>query len=464
MSTQTPFLPVENPTLPFWLTDRSALDEHRSTPDLPDESDIVIIGGGYAGVSLAYHLLTSPSYGKTRPSITILEARTICSGATGRNGGHLRPDIYGLIPLNIQRHGLEGATELAEFELSHVKAIKDVIEKEQIDCDLIMTRNMNVYLDEDRGNRVRKVIEDLKARGCQFLDDISFLPERNIESTSGVKGAKVAFSYTSGTIWPYKFILGLLSKVLEYGCDKVNIQTNTPVDSVTNYEPDSHLVHTPRGTIKAKKVVYTTNAYTFGLLPEYERAIYPARGLAVHIDVPEGQTPPHLSYSYALRPHPQEGVDYFVVRPDGSIIVGGAHQTHKHPDPENNEQWFRNIDDSTLIESTKNYFDGYMQKYFRGWENSGAYVKEIWTGIMGYSFDSAPHVGEIPSRPGQYICAGFTGHGMPVIYLSSKGVADIILEGKKFEEVHVPRGFKATAERLEAAANDTLGGDIFRKF
>lgn len=44
MAAGKPFLPVENPTLPFWLTERSPLDAHRSTPDLPDESDIVIIG------------------------------------------------------------------------------------------------------------------------------------------------------------------------------------------------------------------------------------------------------------------------------------------------------------------------------------------------------------------------------------------------------------------------------------
>lgn len=47
-----------------------------------------------------------------------------------------------------------------------------------------MARNMNVYLDTERGNRVKKVIEDLKSQGCQFLDDIVFLPEEDIESVS----------------------------------------------------------------------------------------------------------------------------------------------------------------------------------------------------------------------------------------------------------------------------------------
>lgn len=86
--------------------------------------------------------------------------------------------------LVIKRHGLDAARELALFEVSHIKAIKDVIEREQIDCDLVMTRNMNIWQDADRGNRVRKIIEDLKAQGLEILDDIVFLPEDDIESVS----------------------------------------------------------------------------------------------------------------------------------------------------------------------------------------------------------------------------------------------------------------------------------------
>lgn len=181
-----------------------------------------------------------------------------------------------------------------------------------------------------------------------------------------------------------------MRKVLEYGGDKVNIQTTTPVTSVVSDSGSLlHTITTSRGTIQAKKVVYTTNAYTPGILPEYAPAIIPARGIVSHIDVPDERKPaPHLAYTYALRPHASTGVDYMIVRPDGSIVIGGAHQIHSHPNgkPEDNSEWYGNIDDGTLIESTKTYFDGYMQRYFRGWEDSGAYVKELWTGGMFFVF------------------------------------------------------------------------------
>jgi len=66
----------------FWHSQLHDLDGFRSTADLPTVSDIVIIGSGYAGVATAYHLLEAGS----TASITLLEARGVCSGATGRNG------------------------------------------------------------------------------------------------------------------------------------------------------------------------------------------------------------------------------------------------------------------------------------------------------------------------------------------------------------------------------------------
>jgi hypothetical protein len=75
--------PVANATLPYWRTQLHEIDSHRSTAELPVESDVVIIGSGIAGVSTAYYLVDG---NPTPPSIVLLEAREVCSGATGRNG------------------------------------------------------------------------------------------------------------------------------------------------------------------------------------------------------------------------------------------------------------------------------------------------------------------------------------------------------------------------------------------
>jgi hypothetical protein len=80
---------------------------------------------------------------------------------------------------------------------------------------------------------------------------------------------------------------------------------------------------------------------------------------------------------------------------------------------------------------------------------------------MGYSSDSLPHIGHIPGRPGQLIIAGFNGHGMPVIWLAARGIAEMIKTGKSFEEISLPRLIKTSSSRIEKAKNGPDGGDIF---
>jgi glycerol-3-phosphate dehydrogenase len=75
--------PVENATVPYWRSELHEIDSYRSTEELPEECDVVIIGAGLSGVSTAYWLLDD---NPKPPSILLLEARQICSGATGRNG------------------------------------------------------------------------------------------------------------------------------------------------------------------------------------------------------------------------------------------------------------------------------------------------------------------------------------------------------------------------------------------
>lgn len=75
---------------------------------------------------------------------------------------------------------------------------------------------------------------------------------------------------------------------------------------------------------------------------------------------------------------------------------------------------------------------------------------------MGYSADSLPHVGSIPGKPGQFIAAGFHGHGMPVAFLSGKAVADMVQSSVPFEETGLPRLYKTSLARQDPVYDDIL--------
>ena len=168
------YLPVKNPTQSFWHRDLDALSEHRSTEALPKHSDVVIIGAGYAGIATAYHLVKDRRPEDPELSITILEARSACSGATGRNGGHVRPDLYGHIPDYIEKYGLDAAVELAEFEIAHVWAIKELIEKENIDCDFTLTRSMDVFCNPDAAANAKESYDKMASHRLSYMKDVFF--------------------------------------------------------------------------------------------------------------------------------------------------------------------------------------------------------------------------------------------------------------------------------------------------
>lgn len=209
-------------------------------------------------------------------------------------------------------------------------------------------------------------------------------------------------------------MMHLLQRAVSNG---LNLHTGTHIQSIAPRGKEWSAAST-RGTITAKKVIFATNGYTAGPLPEYKSKIVPAKGICCSIITPSGSKPPQLKETYVLRLGNGSG-DYLISRDDGRIIVGGGRSSFFSDYP----TWYDNIDDYTLIKPAANYFDTYMQTNFVGWEDSGAEVEHIWTGIMGYNSDKLPSVGKVPGKEGCFIAAGFEGHGMPVIWLVMKGIA-----------------------------------------
>lgn len=69
---------------------------------------------------------------------------------------------------------------------------------------------------------------------------------------------------------------------------------------------------------------------------------------------------------------------------------------------------------------------------------------------MGYSNDGFPYVGPVPGRPGQYLCGGFSGHGMPQIFFSAKAVAHMIVTGET-DDVDLPVPYRISRARWSQA-------------
>ena len=101
-----------------------------------------------------------------------------------------------------------------------------------------------------------------------------------------------------------------------------------------------------------------------------------------------------------------------MVRPSPALIpglsdrkIGGGRRLGTH-----GEQPV--LDDSTIHPTISKYLTHACAGYFgeKNWGEEGETLME-WTGIMGYTQDQQPIVGEAPGQEGLWICAGFNGHG-----------------------------------------------------
>lgn len=300
--------------------------------------------------------------------------------------------MYNFVGTVAEKYGIDAAIELAAFETEQLAAVEELVERENIACDLQVSQAHDVQLDEKHDIKLKRAYDALIAAGSaptktavhtsgEEAERVSCISHccwcrAHTFQVSGVKGAKGCFSYRAGRLWPYKLIVGLLKTVIARGA---NLQANTPVDSMSE-SPDAEgrwTVNTARGSIKAKHIVLSSNAYTGAIAPEYEGKIVPVRGICSRTVVPNPPNPPlpTLDSSYTVRL--KEGIyEYIIARPDGSIVIGGARSVYAH----DLNNWYNNTDDSRLIEVAAHHFDGYMQRYFHGWENTGAYTDRVWTG------------------------------------------------------------------------------------
>ncbi|KAJ9622183.1 hypothetical protein H2204_011615 [Knufia peltigerae] len=449
--------PHPQPMTSYWLSAAADLANHRTTESLPTEADVVIIGSGFSGSAAAYFLATQSRTGNVKcPSTVILEARQVCSGATGRNGGHMKPDTYYSAAEAYRNYGPKVADELIQFETQQMFDVKRLVDAERIDCDFEMTRAFDVFTDQQTADSVLQTHEEMKSKGFSFPDDLHVITDpKRAEQISGVRGAKAALSFTAGSVWPYKMVTHLLRRSIEEG---VNLQTTTPVQQILGNKADGRwTVKTNRGNIVAKKIIMASNAYTAALFPEFKEKIVPVRGVVCRISVPEGtgKRAPHLNNTYALRFNP-EHFDYLISRSDGSIVVGGADRCAV----EKQDYWYGNTDDSQLIPETEKYFTRYMQRMFNGWEDSKAHITDIWSGIMGWSSDSMPFVGKLPGKPGIFITAGFTGHGMPRILGCSKALVELVQSDGETIDMNtkngIPTPYLLTEARLEDKTNNII--------
>ncbi|KAK9389170.1 FAD dependent oxidoreductase [Lipomyces mesembrius] len=367
-----PALTPSSSRISTWLDPPTKFSMFRTTLELPATADVAIIGSGLSGASVAYHAL------KAYPalSIVMLEIGDVCEGASGRNGGHLRPDFYTYASQITAKYGPEEAVRLSKFERDNFEAVKRLIKEDNVDCETVEDgETWQVFLSQEEfGEALREFIM-MRDLGGDVHDIQVYMRDEAIEVT-GIQGCFGAIVSPGSPISPTKLVSHLIEQSLVRG---LNLQSNTKVlrvdvnncsdatplslgncvtydselDEFEHVDMNSlrivpkklsylHKITTSRGTLLANKVVHATNAYIDTLLsissnvrdttksPNGAVLVTPVRGHALEI------APVGIPRKLSLDPSHNitcmnfnRGGEYLIQRPNGNFVLGGGRRFGK---------------------------------------------------------------------------------------------------------------------------------------
>ncbi|WP_164871862.1 NAD(P)/FAD-dependent oxidoreductase [Solirhodobacter olei] len=229
-----------------------------------DDYDIAVVGGGYTGLSIALHAA------KAGQSVVLVEAGTIGCGASGRNGGFAVPHFPGGITAEdaIEALGKDRGERLARLVADGAALLFDQIRELGIQCDAEQNGWLQPAHSEKALAKVRRVYQSWQTRGV----DAEWLGAGAVAERTGANGYLGGwFRKSGGTVNPYALALGLARAAQAKGAD---LNQETEVTGIRADGP-ARILQTTKGDIRARKVVFATNAYTPALYPGLAESVIP---------------------------------------------------------------------------------------------------------------------------------------------------------------------------------------------
>jgi glycine/D-amino acid oxidase-like deaminating enzyme/nitrite reductase/ring-hydroxylating ferredoxin subunit len=203
--------------------------------------DVVIIGGGIAGLTTAY--LVS----KSGKRVVVIEDGYIGSGETGRTTAHITHALDDRYYNLEQRHGLNGARLAADSHTAAINRIELIVREENIDCDF---ERLDGFLFLDPSDKKESLDKELEATHRIGINTTEIVERAPLPSFN--TGPCIRFP-NQAQFQPLKYLRSLSQAIIKNGGQ---IYTETHVQEV-----NSDGIKTVNGyTVKAKNIVVATNA------------------------------------------------------------------------------------------------------------------------------------------------------------------------------------------------------------
>jgi glycine/D-amino acid oxidase-like deaminating enzyme len=361
---------------PIWK--RSLPTEH---PALTGEIDleILVVGGGITGVTLAYTLAEQGS------AVGLLEAHDIAGAATGRNAGFLLGAPGEPYRELIELWGRDGARAVIQMARRSHQRIRELVETLGLDCDYRCRGSLRLARTPEEAEDQRASLADLHADGLRTLETplAAVVPESALD-----RFAAAFVTPEDGEVDPVRFVDGLAQAAVRKGAQ---LFTRSAVERA-HWNAGLWDVRTPAGIARSRTLVLATNAWTPRLVPALAPLIAPRRGQML-------ATAP-VGHEVTSRPTLAHwGYQFWRQLPDSRILIGG----------------WRNLD----LDGEVGYEDHPTDVIQHGIEQGlrelvpePVAIEHRWAGTMGFARDGRPLVGWLDAEHHLAICGAYTGHGM----------------------------------------------------
>jgi gamma-glutamylputrescine oxidase len=362
------------------------------------EADIVIVGGGYTGLSAAYHLREKfPD-----KEIFLIEGACCGYGASGRNGGFcIATDLI----RNLETSDPEILQKNIEISFYGLNFIKRMVAEHGVECDLEENGMLGVALDEKQARELEEYGEKLKKfgleatllRGDQLQDEIH------------------SPRFMAGLVIPHGAILNPaklareMKRVVE-NCGVV-IKERSVVTRITPSKV--HLVETELGEIRAPVLVLAVNAYAHKL-GFFKDRVFPVSVFQIATE------PLSRSQWDSIGWQNRQGLydmrtkfSYLIPSTDGRIIMGGSDFTYYANDA------ISSGNDMYVTRKIKRDLFSFFPQL------EGLKIDHLWGGTTTYTLDRTPSVGVMGEDRNLYYAVGLS-EGVPTTQTFGRIIADLM--------------------------------------